>query len=96
VHDPVVPVSAAVHPDIKACASPLEAAQGADALVIMTPWQVYRELRADKLAQMMVGRTVIDPYQVLDGAGAAAAGLDYFTLGASSLRATGPRTSTYA
>lgn len=96
VHDPVVPASAAVHPDIKACASPLEAAQGADALAIMTPWPVYRELRADELAQRMAGRTIIDPYHVLDGTAAAAAGLHYFTLGASPLRAVGPRTNANA
>lgn len=96
VHDPVVPASAAVHPDVKACASPLEAAQRADALAIMTPWPVYRELRTSELARMMAGRTVIDPYRMLDGAAAAAAGLHYFTLGAPPLRAVGPRTTANA
>jgi len=96
IHDPVVPASAAAHPDIKACAAPLEAAQGADALAIMTPWPVYCELRINELARAMAGRTVIDPYHVLDGAAAAAAGLDYFSLGASSVRGNGSRRTAHA
>ncbi len=86
VFDPVVPASAAGHPDVTACASALEVAQGVDAMVIMTPWAAFRELKADQLARTMAGRAVIDPYRVLDGKAVAAAGLDYFTLGAPPLR----------
>jgi len=89
VHDPVVPASAAAHPDATGCASALEAAQGANALVIMTPWPAFRDLKADQLARSMAGRAVIDPYHVLDGKAVAAAGLDYFTLGVPPLRAAG-------
>src|SRR5262249_8956683 len=39
VHDPVVPASAA--PGTIGAASPLEAAEGADALVVMTPWRQF-------------------------------------------------------
>jgi UDPglucose 6-dehydrogenase len=35
----------------------------------------------------MAGRTVLDPYRMLDGRAAAAAGLDYFTLGVPPHRA---------
>lgn len=87
VFDPVVPASAAGHPDVTACASALEVAQGVDALVIMTPWPVFRDLKADQLARAMVGRAVIDPYRVLDGRTVAEAGLDYFTLGAPPVHA---------
>ncbi len=86
VHDPVVPASAALHPDVKGCASALEVAQGADALVIMTPWPAYRDLTADQLVRAMSGRAIIDPYRVLDGKAIAGAGLDYFTLGVPPLR----------
>jgi UDPglucose 6-dehydrogenase len=86
VHDPVVPASAAGHPDVTACASALEVAQGVDALAIMTPWPAFRDLKADQLARVMAGRAVIDPYRVLDGKAVAAAGLDYFTLGVPPLR----------
>jgi UDPglucose 6-dehydrogenase len=88
VFDPVVPPSAAGHPEVTACASPLEVAQGVDALAIMTPWPAFRDLKADQLARAMAGRAVIDPYRVLDGKAVVAAGLDYFTLGAPPLRAS--------
>ncbi len=79
VHDPVVP--ATVVPWAKGEAEPLAAANGADILVIATPWPQYRELRPADLARVMKGRTVLDPYRVLDGEACAAAGLTYHTLG---------------
>ena len=89
IHDPVVPASAAVHPEATGCATALEAAQGVDVLAIMTPWPVFRDLKADQLARAMTGHTLIDPYRVLDGKAVGAAGLDYFTLGAPPFRAAG-------
>ena len=86
IYDPVVPAGAANHPRAIACNSALEAASGADALVIMTPWPQFAELKAAELASAMRGRIVIDPYRVLDGSASAAAGLDYFTLGTPPLR----------
>lgn len=86
IHDPVVPAGAARHPRAIACGSALEAAAGVDALAIMTPWPQFRQLKAQELARALRGRTVVDPYRVLDGAAVAAAGLDYFTLGAGPLR----------
>ncbi|MEX2528456.1 MAG: nucleotide sugar dehydrogenase [Gemmatimonadota bacterium] len=86
VHDPAVPASVAVHPNATECASPLEVARGADALVIMTPWPAFRHLQAHDLARSMTGRTVIDPYHVLNGSAVTAAGLDYFTLGAPPMQ----------
>jgi len=53
----------------------------------MTPWPAFRELKPTDLARVMVGRTILDPYRILDGRAAAAAGLDYFTLGAPPYRA---------
>jgi len=79
VHDPVVPASVA--PWTKGAADPLAAAAGADVLVIATPWPQYRELRPADIVRVMKGRTVLDPYRVLDGEACAAAGLTYHTLG---------------
>jgi len=90
VHDPVVPASAVVHPRVTACASALAAADGADALVIMTPWPEYRQLVPDELARVMRGRLVIDPYGLLDGRVAVAAGLIHHTLGRPQAAATEP------
>jgi len=47
----------------------------------MTPWPAFRDLKPADLARVMAGRTVLDPYRVLDGRAAVAAGLDYLTLG---------------
>ena len=60
-----------------------------DALVIMTPWPAFRDLKTDQLARAMTGHTLIDPYRVLDGKTFVAAGLEYFTLGAPPLLAAG-------
>jgi UDPglucose 6-dehydrogenase len=87
LYDPVVSSTAANHPAATGCASTLEAAQGADVLIIMTPWPMFRELKPADLARVMTGRTVIDPYRVLEGNAVVSAGLDYFTLGMPALRA---------
>lgn len=83
VFDPVVPASAAPHPAVTGAKSALDAAQGIDALAIMTPWPEFRALNCLDLAMAMRGRLVLDPYRVLDSAAARAAGLDYRTLGVS-------------
>jgi UDPglucose 6-dehydrogenase len=80
LHDPVVPAGAAGHQRATGAATPLDAAAGADALVILTPWPEYRAVDPADLARVMAGRVVIDPYGVLPGC--AAAGLDHHTLGA--------------
>lgn len=80
VHDPVVPASAAPIP-VTACDDTIAALRGADALCIMTPWAQYRSLDPAAVAAAMRGRTVLDPYRVLDPERARAAGLDWITLG---------------
>lgn len=89
VHDPVVPALAAGHHRATGCATALEAATGADALAIMTPWPAYRKISVSDLHRVMRGRVILDPYRVLDGAAAHEAGFDYFTLGVPALRANG-------
>jgi len=86
VHDPVVPAQAADHPRATGCSTPLEAAAQADALVVMTPWPAFRELKPEELAHAMTGRAIIDPYRVFDGRAFAEAGFDYSTLGVPPLR----------
>ena len=81
LHDPVVPASAAGHPGAQECADPLVAANGADALMILTPWPQYRAIEPARIVKAMAGRIVVDPYGVLDAKSATTAGLDYHTLG---------------
>lgn len=79
VHDPVVPAAAA--PSAKGHAEPLACAEGADALVLATPWPQYRDLRITDLARVMSGRLIVDPFRLLDGCEAAASGFEYHALG---------------
>jgi UDPglucose 6-dehydrogenase len=79
--DPVVPTTAANRPDAQGFADPLEAAAGADALMILTPWPQYRQVAPEAIAKALRGKVVLDPYAVLDGKLATAAGLLYYSLG---------------
>ena len=87
LHDPIVPASAANHALAEETDSAIAAAKGADALMILTPWPQYRDIAAPDIASALSGRTIIDPYRVLDGAAVNAAGLDYYTLGMPAMPA---------
>jgi UDPglucose 6-dehydrogenase len=76
LHDPVVRISKEQIFD-----TPIEAVQGADALMILTPWPQYRAVNCTAVAKAMRGRIVLDPYAVLNPAKAKAAGLQIHTLG---------------
>lgn len=76
LHDPVVKVAQG-----KMCETALEAAAGADALMILTPWPQYREIDCAEIASAMRGRVVLDPYTVLEPAKAKRAGLSIQRLG---------------
>ncbi|MGO8920581.1 MAG: nucleotide sugar dehydrogenase [Stellaceae bacterium] len=83
VHDPVVPAS--VVPFATGCPDPISCATGADALVLATPWPEYRGIALEDLARVMAGRIIIDPYRLVDGRKASAAGFEYHALGAPAL-----------
>jgi len=86
VHDPVVP--AEIVPVATGCDAPLVCAEGADALVLATRWPQFRELQTADLARVMAGRVLMDPFRLLSGEAAAAAGFEYHALGMPPL---GPR-----
>ena len=87
VYDPVVDASAAPHRWVVPCASALECCEGADAVVVMTPWREFASLRPADLAARLRRRSAIDPFCALPAASFADAGFDYFTLGAPPRRA---------
>ena len=87
VHDPVVPPS--VVPWAVGVADPLDAADGADALVVATPWPIYRDLDLDAVSRRMRGRLLVDPYGMLAAREPSMHGLDWRRLGAPA--ATGAR-----
>lgn len=92
VFDPVVPGD--IVPWAESAGSAMAAADGADALVIMTPWPEFGGLDVSKLAEAMAGRCIIDPYRILDGEAVSAAGLDYSSLGKPAPPALGPTETT--
>jgi UDPglucose 6-dehydrogenase len=82
VFDPAVRASAEWHPRMAIAGDALAACDGADALVLMTPWPQFSALRPADIVSRLRGRVVIDPFSVIDRAATAAAGLDHVVLGA--------------
>jgi UDPglucose 6-dehydrogenase len=67
--------------NISYCRDALEAAEGADALVMITEWNEFRALAPGKLASLMQGRVIIDLRNVFDPVAFAAAGFVYHGIG---------------
>jgi UDPglucose 6-dehydrogenase len=65
-HDPSVPQASVANLPIERVDDPLKALQGAEALLILTPWPQYKKIPAEQIAAALKGRIVIDPYSVLD------------------------------
>ncbi len=68
-HDPAVsalPTDLAGR--IELCASPLEAARGADVLVVCTPWPDYLEVPIEELLSVLALAQIVNPAGVLRGA----------------------------
>jgi UDPglucose 6-dehydrogenase len=86
VFDPAVQPSADWHEDMTAAPDALAACEGADALVVMTPWPQFAALDPREIARRMRGRIVIDPYGMLNHAATAAAGLQHHVLGSPGRR----------
>lgn len=79
VHDPVVPASVA--PFAKGFENPHGCLEGADVLIIATPWPEYRNIKIQDLARLMRGRTIIDPFRLLDRKVLLENKFTYYTLG---------------
>lgn len=82
-YDPVVSVDRAWHDGLAPMATMEAALAGADAVVIMTPWDEFRSLTPDILVREMRGDVIIDPYRLLDGKAVSERGLRYHGLGSS-------------
>ena len=80
-YDPQARIDAAAFPSVQICKSALEAAQGVDALVVMTPWKEFSGVAMEQVAAQMRGRQVLDPYAILDGKACRKLGMEYYCLG---------------
>jgi UDPglucose 6-dehydrogenase len=61
----------------------VDAAVGADVVVVLTEWQEFVDIDVEKVASVMLGRSVVDCRNLLDGDRCRAAGLNYEGVGRS-------------
>ncbi|HUK66721.1 MAG TPA: UDP-glucose/GDP-mannose dehydrogenase family protein [Anaeromyxobacteraceae bacterium] len=82
-HDPVAAEVARklVGPHVKLAGEPYEAAEGADALFLVTEWNEFRSPDYERLKRVMRGSVLFDGRNVWDAARAAAAGFTYYGVG---------------
>lgn len=70
-----------VLPEIEYCDSPYAAASGADAVVVCTEWDEFRQLDLEKLRSVMAHPTVLDGRNIFDPKQMQALGFDYTSIG---------------
>jgi UDPglucose 6-dehydrogenase len=81
-HDPAAGAhAAALMPGLRLADTPYEAAEGADALVIVTEWDAYRALDLRRLHQVMRGHVVVDLRNIYRPEEMAEIGFDYTSIG---------------
>lgn len=91
-HDPAAGNNAAVRlPEITLAASPYEAAQHADAVLLCTPWPEYAALDYSRIAARMRGDLLLDGRNLLDKDEVERAGLRYEGIGKGSERLNTPQ-----
>lgn len=66
VYDPKVALDTKRYGSCKQFAGAMEACDGADVLVVMTPWDEFKGVSSAEVAAQMKGRLVIDPFKALD------------------------------
>ena len=70
-----------VLPDIHYCTDPYEAAQGADAVLIVTEWDEFRQVDWDRLSTVVERQLIVDCRNMLNPSEAASHGFQYFSVG---------------
>jgi UDPglucose 6-dehydrogenase len=75
-------------PAVQACRDAYDAAEGADALIIMTEWNLFRNLEFGRLKAMMRSPVLLDLRNIYDPARVAAAGFTYISVGRQAQRPT--------
>ena len=80
-HDPAAKIPEEDFTNVAIAPDPLSALDGADALLIMTPWNLYASISGAEIKTRLKGRLVIDPHAILDEKSCRASGLFYHRLG---------------
>ena len=84
-YDPAVEPGRADFAHARRCGSALEAATGADVMVVMTPWKEFGEIPLDAVKAQMRGRSIVDPFAALDAGVCRGLGFDYYRIGIGQL-----------
>lgn len=89
VYDPVaIPkVEALFGNKLDYCSSPYEAAEGADALIIVTEWKEFSFLDFEQLSVLMRTKALFDGRNLYQADAIEAHGFDYFSIGRASVYA---------
>ena len=83
-HDPIAMKNAKkIMPDIEYANSPMEAAKDADAVIVLTEWDVFRGVDLDALKDAMSGKHLFDGRNIYDPNEVRDAGLTYHGVGIS-------------
>lgn len=78
VHDPkAMDNFKKIYPDIIYCTNAYEAAEGSDALIIMTEWNEYRSLDLDRIKKMLTSPNILDTRNLLDCSEVTLNGINY-------------------
>lgn len=94
-YDPqAMPAAARAFPELEMVHNAYQAADGADAVVLATPWAEFAEINLSRVARSMAGDLLLDGRNLFDPKMVASAGLRYLgvgrggSLGAPAARAT--------
>jgi UDPglucose 6-dehydrogenase len=68
-------------PNVSYCTNPYQAAQGADAILIITEWDEFRQLNCDRLGRMVERSLIVDGRNMLNTSEVASHGFQYFSVG---------------
>ncbi len=83
-HDPAVSTLPPDLAGIELCPTPLEAADGADVLVVCTAWPLYLEVPVEEILSVLALAQIVDPAGVLRGALAPRGDVRYVRVGTPS------------
>jgi UDPglucose 6-dehydrogenase len=73
-------------PDVVYCATPYEAAEKADILLVVTEWDEFRDLDLARLRETMTHPIIVDGRNIFAPERVAAAGFEYYSVGRAVVR----------
>jgi len=82
--------TAAAFPQVHCCREPYEVAQDADALLILTEWEEFRQLDWQRVHGLMARPLVIDGRNLLNPAAMLESGFEYYCFGRPMESAVAP------